>query len=722
MIVTFSWFQSLVLDAVFARSIVNSVLANPVVFFTRTRVLPANVFNFSRWPAFAVIFSICFVAPPLNGTGQDVPSELRLQMDSAIAKVRPALVRIRVVSTEYSEGREVKMQAVGSGAIITKDGYIITNHHVAGHAARIFCTLWNREEIEAELVGTDPLTDISIIKLKPEKPREFTPAGFGDSSAMRVGDYVLAMGSPMAISQSVTLGIISNTEMIMPRFWGSMGRFQLDGEDVGSLVRWIGHDAAIYGGNSGGPLVNLRGEIIGINEISFGLAGAIPGNLAKSVAAQLMAKGKIQRSWLGIDAQPLFKRLADQHGVLISGVLENSPADKAGMKPGDLLLRLDGAATDVRFDEQMPDFMWTITELTIGKEVTAVVKRDGKEITLHLVPAERGEIYPKQQELKQWGLTVRNFSFLLAKEMKRATLDGVLVTSVRPGGPAGEAKPSIDPRDILVEVNGTPVNSVQDLIDLTRKLTTGKTDPVSVIATFERKAARYLAVVAVGLQELKDPGLEVTKAWLPVETQVISRDIAKQLGRPELKGFYITRVYPGSTAEKAGLKPGDFIVAVDGEKLTASGAEYADELSTLIRQYDVGKTVELAVLRDKAEMKIPVELARSPRLQREMKKYRNDDFEFTARDVSFFDAANEQWSSSQRGALVEDVKPGSWAELGSLYTGDLILEVNGRPVDDVDALRREMEQIASNKPAVVTIKVLRGIHTAYLEIEPNWKN
>src|SRR5205814_2111436 len=123
------------------------------------------------------------------------------------------------------------------------------------------------------------------------------------------------------------------------------------------------------------------------------------------------------------------------------------------------------------------------------------------------------------------------------------------------------------------------------------------------------------------------PGLEVTKAWLPVETHVISRDIAKQLGKPELKGFYITQVYPSSTAEKAGLKPGDFITAVDDEKLTASGPEHEEEFATLIRQYDIGAKVQLTILRDKAEMKVPVELARSPKVKREMKKYRNDDFE-----------------------------------------------------------------------------------------------
>lgn len=652
---------------------------------------------------------------------REVPSALRAQMDAAIEKVKPALVRIRVVSTEFSEGREIKMQSVGSGAIITKDGYIITNHHVAGHATRMFCTLWNREEIEAELIGTDPLTDISIIKLIPEKPRTFAFVGFGDSSEVRVGDSVLAMGSPMALSQSVTLGIISNTELVIPRFWGGSG-FKLDGESVGGLVRWIGHDAAIYGGNSGGPLVNLKGDIIGINEISYGLSGAIPGNLAKSVAEQLMAKGKIQRSWLGLDVQPLFKHSSEQHGILISGVIENSPATAAGLQAGDVMLRLKDEATDVRFDEQLPEFMALSSGLTIGKEVTAVIKRDGKEKTVKLMPVEREEIFPKQKELKQWGLTARNISSIIAREIKRDRTDGVLIWSVRPGGPAGDAKPALEPRDVLVEVNGQTITNLSALVEFTRQLTDGKTEPVPVIATFERKAARFLTVVKVGIQDLKDPGLEVTKAWLPVETQVISRDIAKQLGDPTLKGFYITRVFAGSTAEKAGLKPGDFITAVDDEKLAASGPEFEDELSSLIRQYDVGKTVELSILRGKLKQKISVELARSPRQRREMKKYRNNEFEFTVRDISFFDAAEQQLKEDQKGVQVEEIKSGSWAELGTLYVGDLILEVNGQAISKVDDLRRAMEQIASEKKSVVTIKVMRGIHTLFLELEPNWKS
>src|SRR5215469_15830247 len=151
-----------------------------------------------------------------------------------------------------------------------------------------------------------------------------------------------------------------------------------------------------------------------------------------------------------------------------------------------------------------------------------------------------------------------------------------------------------------------------------------------------------------------------------------------------------------------------------------AGPEHEEEFGALIRQYDIGSKVVLTFVRGKNQLKVPVELVRSPKLQREMKKYRNEDFEFTVRDVAFFDVAEQQWSEGQRGALVEEVKPGSWAELGSLYSDDLIVEVDGQPVDDVESLKTIMEQISRDKKPVVIMKVVRGIHTAYLEMEPTW--
>src|SRR5262249_21659629 len=204
-------------------------------------------------------------------------------VDAALLQVAPSLVRIHLVMIDYQDGREIKREGSGSGTIIRPEGYVLTNHHVAGRTRTIICTLPTREEIPAELVGTDPLSDIAVLKLRPPAPRVFPAAHFGDASKLKVGERVLALGSPLALSQSVTMGIVSNTEMIMPGLFWPFNRMTLDGEDVGSIVRWIGHDAPIFGGNSGGPLVNMQGEIVGVNEISLGLAGAIPADLAQEV-------------------------------------------------------------------------------------------------------------------------------------------------------------------------------------------------------------------------------------------------------------------------------------------------------------------------------------------------------------------------------------------------------------------------------------------------------
>lgn len=661
---------------------------------------------------------------------ENIPDEVRKAVDIAVEKVYPALVRIHVVEVNYWSGKEQKYEAAGSGVIISPEGYVITNHHVAGKTKQILCTLANKEEIEAELVGTDALADIAVIKLHSDGKQQFPFARFGDSSKIQVGDYVLAMGSPYALSQSVTMGIVSNTTLVMPElFWPF--KFTMEGEDVGSIVRWIGHDAAIYGGNSGGPLVNLQGDIIGINEMDIGLSGAIPGNLAKSIAEQLIKQGKISRSWIGFEIQPLLKFSGQQKGILISGTIEGSPSDQAGFKPGDILIRVAGQEVTVRFAEELPIFNQLIASLPVGKEVEMVVVRDGKEKTLKVTTKEREEARPKEQELTEWGITVRDISLLMQKALKRETRDGIFVTSIRAGGPCDEAKPSINERDVIVAVDSTPVKNVKELVALTEKIVVGKKEPVPVVVAFERKTERYLTVVKVGIKKLEDPGLEVRKAWVPVATQVLTRDLAEGLGVPGKTGVRITQVYPNTTAEKVGLKIGDLIIALDGEKISASQPEDFEVFPTMVRQYKIGATAELTVLRDlttstdtvrtgKEELKIPIELTASPKLSREMKKYRDDIFDFTVREIGFLDRAREKWEENQQGVLVESVGEGGWAALAHLAVDDLILTIDGQKVNDVASIEKIMKKVAEVKPKSVVLRVQRGIHDLYIELKPSW--
>lgn len=647
------------------------------------------------------------------------PDSMRQAVETAVAAVKPALVKISVVAVEYDQGREVKLEASGSGVIISKEGHVVTNHHVAGNCKLITCTLADKAEIEAELVGTDPMSDIAVLKLKPTGKQVFPVAEFGDSSKLRVGDRVFAMGSPLAFSQSVTMGVVSNTELVIPSQY-SWFELLLDGENVGSIVRWIAHDAAIYPGNSGGPLVNSAGRIIGINEVDLGLSGAIPGNLAKEVADQIIKHGKVKRSWLGVTTQPLLKSSERTTGVLIGGTVEGSPAEKAGFRAGDILIKCAGKPCTVRFDEEVPIFNHFLMSLPTGKEVEAVVVRDGKEVALKVTPMPREEAVAKPAELREWGICASNITFFTAKAMKRPGKVGVLVTSVGPGGPAGNAKPAITEGDVIVRVGEKPVGNLDELRASTLEIAAGKTDPVPTVVAFERGLNQYLTVVKVGRQDMKDPGLEVRKAWFPAAVQVLTRDIAEALGMKGQTGVRITQVYPNTTAEKAGLKVGDIITALDGMPINASQPEDVEVLPAMVRQYKIGSTAEMSIIRDGQQSKIAVELVASPKLVREMKKYRDDTFEFTVRDISFFDRVSNQWSQDQQGVLVDSVSPGGWASLGGLSPGDLIVGVDGGAMADVEAFEATMAKMAAAKPKSTIFRLKAGVTDAFVELKPTW--
>jgi serine protease Do len=637
----------------------------------------------------------------------------------ALARVAPSLVRIHVVSLDHQEGRQLKREASGSGTIITPDGHVVTNHHVAGRTRAITCTLSTREEIPAELVGTDPLSDIAVLKLKPSSPRRFPAAAFGRASTLQVGDRVLALGSPLALSQSVTMGIVSNTEMTMPRLFWPFNRMTLEGEDVGSIVRWIGHDAPIFGGNSGGPLINLQGEIVGVNEISMGLAGAIPAELAREVADAIIREGRVRRSWIGVDAQPLLKSSTARAGVLVGGTIDGSPAARAGLRPGDVIVRLAGEDVTVRFAEELPLFNLAVMRLPLSAPVEVVFVRDGATRSVSLVPEERESVEAPIVEVSLAGVTASDVTAWAAKELRRATRDGARVRGVRPGGPAAEGRPPLEPDDIVLEIDGKPVANAAALTAAVDDLTKGRGEPVSILVSFERGRGRMLTVLEIGRQGLEDPGLETRKAWIPVSVQVLMPAVAERVGLAGRTGMRITRVL-GPSAEAAGLRVGDVVTAVDDVAIEASQPSDEELFATMIRQYRIGATAVLTVFRDGVPRRIPVTLDPSPRLAREMKKYEDPNFEFRVRDLTAVDGIERPALEGQRGVLVEAVREGGWAALAHLADGDVVFEIDGSAVADVEAVKATMERIAEQKPAAVVLTVRRGIRTLFVELQGGW--
>jgi serine protease Do len=652
------------------------------------------------------------------GAGANAAQSAAVQ--AALSRVAPSLVRIHVVTVSHTDGREIKREASGSGTIITPEGHVVTNHHVAGKTRSIICTLPTREEVPADLVGTDPLSDIAVLKLRPAKPRTFPVARWGDASTLKVGDRVLALGSPLALSQSVTMGIVSNTEMIMPGMLWPFNRMTLDGEDVGSIVRWIGHDAAIFGGNSGGPLVNMQGEIVGVNEISMGLAGAIPADLAREVATALIKDGKVSRGWIGLEIQPLLKSSSAERGALVGGTIAESPAARAGFQSGDVLLSLGGRDVTVRFAEEIPPFNQMVMRLPPGKPVDAVVLRDGRRKALRVTPGDRESVEARVREVTPLGITASNLTSWSAKELRRAGTAGAHVRGIRPGGAADDAKPSLQPGDVIVSVDGEAVKDAGALIALGERVVGGRTEPLPVLVAFDRRGERMLTVLELARPGLQDPGMEARKAWIPVTVQALTPELAEKLGVKGRTGVRVTRVLGGSAAA-AGLQVGDLILAVDGDPVTASQPSESDVFDTMIRQRKIGAAVTLTTVRDREERAVTVQLESSPRLPREMKKYEDLNFEFRARDVAESDRVELVVPVDEKGVLVEAVREGGWAALAHLADGDVILAVDGEVVADVAALQKKMEAIAVTRPASVVLHVRRGLRTFFVEMQTGWE-
>jgi serine protease Do len=347
-----------------------------------------------------------------------------------------------------------RTQGAGSGVIISKDGYILTNNHVVEGAKEITVTLANKEESGAQVIGRDPKTDLAVLKIEAKKP--LPSAAMGDSEHLRVGDWVVAIGNPFGLSHTVTSGIVSAKGRVI---------------GAGPYDDFIQTDASINPGNSGGPLFNMSGEVVGINTAIIpygqGIGFAIPVNTAKPLIPQLVTKGEVTRGYLGVSIQTITPDLAkalkveDSEGALVADVISGSPAEKGGIERGDIIIAYDGKA--VKDSHDLPAM---VAATPVDQEVTVTVLRDGKEHKLPMkvgkLPSEEAKLEKSVQPAKgKWGLQLHDLNPQIAHQLGLKTDHGVVVVGVEPGSPAAEA--GIQQGDVVVEVDRHSVNSVNDI-------------------------------------------------------------------------------------------------------------------------------------------------------------------------------------------------------------------------------------------------------------------
>jgi len=410
-----------------------------------------------------------------------------------VAKVRSSVVNISTVKTVKGRGfhmfqgpmdendpfhdfferffrdqipKEHRQKSLGSGFIIDEEGFILTNNHVVEKTDAIEVVLSDGSEYDAEIVGRDPKTDLALIKIEADDPLSALP--LGDSDALKVGDWVVAIGNPFGLESTVTAGIVS-------------AKYRRIGADA--YANFIQTDASINPGNSGGPLLNTQGEVVGINSAIFsrtggsiGIGFAVPVNLARDLLPQLK-KGEVVRGWLGVMIQQITPELQeklglrDQRGALVADVTPGGPADKAGILRGDVIAAFDGRAV-----EEMKELPMMVGSTPVGKEVKVEVIRNGRERTFEVTLGrldEEVEVTAPAETRTDLGMSVKEVSPELSRRYSLDREEGLVVVRVASSSPAAEA--GIRPGDVILEVDRRAVRDLADYEEMIGEYEEGDT-------------------------------------------------------------------------------------------------------------------------------------------------------------------------------------------------------------------------------------------------------
>lgn len=355
--------------------------------------------------------------------------------------------------------KNYRAQGAGSGVIISKDGYLLSNNHVVEGATEVTVTLADQKEYQAEIVGRDPKTDLAVLKINAD--REFPTAKLGDSEALKVGDWVVAIGNPFGLNHTVTSGIVSAKGRVI---------------GAGPYDDFIQTDASINPGNSGGPLFNMQGEVVGINTAIIpqgqGIGFAIPVDTAKPLIPQLVEHGEITRGYLGVNIQTITPDLAkaleieETAGALVADVVADSPAAKSGVERGDIIKNFDGKSV-----KDSRDLSAKVAATPVGEEIKLTVLRDGAEkeltVTVEKLSADEALVGSSDSEKGRWGLQLHDLNPQIEEQFRLDADQGVAVVGIEPDSAAAEA--GIRQGDVIVEVNRKPVASVDDVKQEIRK-------------------------------------------------------------------------------------------------------------------------------------------------------------------------------------------------------------------------------------------------------------
>lgn len=399
-----------------------------------------------------IFFWVLGLALGPAAAGAEEPTDLQLfgKLQNTIIgvseKIKPCVVHIEA----FIRSQQKRVKVVGSGILINKEGYILTNSHVVYQAEKIVVTVpGSKKELEPTVIGIDQLTDLAVLQLPPTEKYDISFPAIGDSSKVKVGEWVIAVGNPYGLDGTVSFGIVS-----------AKGR----NLDVGLLSDFIQTDAMIDPGSSGGPLANLNGEILGINTMGQGrgIGFTIPIQTAMTIMQGFIAQGSIERGWLGVQLQAFNRKLAahlkmtNVTGVIVTGIVQDSPAEKSGMRVGDIITAFDNESIEAETEEDVKVFARTLSQAEVGKVVKIELLRGQNPLSIKATIEKQPQMSSDEIETP-YGFNVMDITPPIYFGNRLFSMDGMFVTFVDNGSPAGEA--DLTPGDVIVEIEGTSVRN-----------------------------------------------------------------------------------------------------------------------------------------------------------------------------------------------------------------------------------------------------------------------